>query len=396
MSSADNVLRVDYTADKIAQLYSALPRRYPRIKAIHWFDMNAMKYAPPARRLNNYALLEEDGVKEAYLNAVSDPYFLPQVLPAGKAVAPAEIAPLAPGETLAGKVRLSAYVKTYEEHPTVRFTVGGKTLKTFTTPGRYDWVLDTTKLPNGPTDIVMEVRDAQGKVAGGQTVGVKIDNSVATVARNLTLAAEASAPVVTGFALPGGAAPVKPPVFAEGDFNSNTKPGNTAKIQTDLAALVSGAAADPARLSLSVLPEDSKLPLGSLLRFDMQAKADGYLFLTLTTNPANGGESEITLLSPRGVTDPEQIATQAKVSAGETIGIPKDRNRGLKPSAAGKFTVRAVLLPTLEAAQAYAKSLNGATKTSEVANRQRLARLTDAGNAKGAVKAERTVEIAGQ
>lgn len=407
MSSADNVTRSDYAADKIAQLYAALPRRYPRIKAIHWFDMNAMKWAEPGRRLNNYALLEESKVRDAYLQAIADPYFLPQVQQAGQAIAPAQTVPLVAGDTVGGQVRLSGYVKTYEEHPTVRFMVGNKVVKTFKTPGRYDFVWDTTGTPNGPAEVTLEVRDEKGALAGTQTVAVKVDNSSASVAKSLTNAGALAEAVVTGAARPG-AAPVV--VVAENPTASPATPqpgkltNSTAfseddgpaapKIAANLGVLLGGATSDSTRLALTATPDSNRLTLGSRIRFDVRAQSDGYLFLTLLTPPSAGAtDGEVSLLYPRGVSEPMAAAQAAKVSTGETVGVPKDTNKGLRPDAAGRFVIRAVLLPTLEAAHAYAQALTGTPKASELAARLRAARLTEAGNARGAVVSERTLEV---
>ena len=48
------------------QLYSALPRLYPRVKAVHWLSMNNLKHAMPGRQLNNYSLLDEPAVAAQY------------------------------------------------------------------------------------------------------------------------------------------------------------------------------------------------------------------------------------------------------------------------------------------------------------------------------------------
>jgi hypothetical protein len=58
MASLDRKLRNDFAIDKMSQLYSALPRLYPRIKMISWFNSNNLRHAKPGRQLNNYSLTE--------------------------------------------------------------------------------------------------------------------------------------------------------------------------------------------------------------------------------------------------------------------------------------------------------------------------------------------------
>jgi len=41
-SVVDNTDRPDFAIDKIAQLYGALPRLFPRVKAVHWLSLNTI------------------------------------------------------------------------------------------------------------------------------------------------------------------------------------------------------------------------------------------------------------------------------------------------------------------------------------------------------------------
>lgn len=395
-ASADNVIRADYASDKIAQLYSALPRRYPRIKAIHWFDMNAIKWAAPSRRINNYALLEEPKVRDAYLNAVSDPYYLSKVDGNGAALAPFETTALTPGDAVAGKVRLSALVKTYEERPTVNFIVGGKTMKTFNTPGRYDWVLDTKQLPNGPTEVILEVRDSKGRIAGSQSVPLKVDNGNTELAAALTRAAEGGvAPTVVATTPVKPVAAVTPPPVGGKTRPTGLVEGDADKPAT-LGSLMEGALVDPSKLILSTVPSVGRLNVGEALRFAVVPNTPGYLFLLQVSPSASAageaGEGDVALLFPRGGSDPTAIAAAAKVTPGDMVSVPKDANRVLRPRDPGKFIIRAVLLPNADAAQKFAAALAASNTAGELSAKLKDTKAAVPASA-AAYKAERQIEV---
>jgi hypothetical protein len=67
-------------------------------------------------------------------------------------------------------------------------------------------------------------------------------------------------------------------------------------------------------------------------------------------------KGERTLLFPRGS---GKTASDTQVHSGDSIGIPSDPNRTLRPDTPGEFVVRAYLLPTAESTDALLKSLAG-------------------------------------
>lgn len=48
-SIVDNISRPDFAMEKIRQFYSAVPRLYPRVKAVHWLSANTIQYAVGAQ-----------------------------------------------------------------------------------------------------------------------------------------------------------------------------------------------------------------------------------------------------------------------------------------------------------------------------------------------------------
>lgn len=73
---------VAFAQSKLARLYDSLEHKYPRIKAVYYFDVNNVTAPNEARRINDYSLTNEPTLIESYKKAVSSSYFL-SAIPAG-------------------------------------------------------------------------------------------------------------------------------------------------------------------------------------------------------------------------------------------------------------------------------------------------------------------------
>jgi len=174
----------------LSALYSSLPRFYPRVKAIFYFDGNNMEIEE--KQNNNYAVTQEPSVLEAYSRAVSPPYFLER-WPEPVAIevegfrlpvepvdanfsneAPPE-SPMAiqKGEVLRGRVHLSAWIKDHLDKYTLRILVAGEGVLFNTVSEGWEGELDTSKLPEGPSEIVVEAWE-RGRVRLRKRVAVVI------------------------------------------------------------------------------------------------------------------------------------------------------------------------------------------------------------------------------
>ena len=370
-SSADGVARPDFAAAKLGQLYASLPRRYPRVKAIHYFSMNALRYAAEGRRLNNYALLDANApqIGTRYTELVRSSYFLEQV--ESGACAPVETAPLGSGAVLSGRVTISAGAKTYELRPKVTIAAGGRELETFTEPGDYATSLDTTMLPNGPLTLTVTVADSDGHIAGRESVAVRIANGKAGEKKPIPTPTPNPTPYKEAHKNPIPPAP-KPPA-------PSPKPTTFT-----LARLLTDAAVDAQQVSLIVEPNVSALTLGKGLRLSIEVGAEGYLVVILTDK-----EGAMTPLYPR---DPKVGADGALVKAGQNVAIPSNPRRTLKPDTPGDFRVRAFLLPTKESADALlaAFAQSGGILTAEAA--RSAGNMTAAPTSK-VYRAERQVKV---
>jgi len=174
-SSLDGALRSEFAQTKMSELYAALPRLYPRVKAVCWLSMNAIKHAVPGRQLNDYSLLGDEGARKRYERLLRDPYFLSKVPRQGHASAPQEALALKDGAIIDRPTSLSAWVKTYDDAPRVTWLVNGEVRVDSTLPGPHRWVLDPKTTVSGPTKIELVVQDAEGRKVADVTRNVTIN-----------------------------------------------------------------------------------------------------------------------------------------------------------------------------------------------------------------------------
>jgi hypothetical protein len=165
-SVLDDRNRPEFARTKIGQFYAALPRLYPRLKAVHWLSMNTLNHSRPDRQLNNFSLLDEPSVAGKYRTVTSSPYYLTEVVD-GTQASPTRFVPLRSGMTIRPGTRVSAFVRSYETNPTVRVVVDGRPALQTSESGPYE-----VALPNraGTSRITYEVRDQAGHVAGRSEV----------------------------------------------------------------------------------------------------------------------------------------------------------------------------------------------------------------------------------
>ncbi len=152
LSVVDNQPRSEFAQNKIAQLYAALPRLYPRVKSVQWLSMNTIKYAMPGRQLNDYSLLSDSSIAKGYGAAIAPAYYLSQVGDSS----PVDYAIVGPGKTLPSGTRLSAWVKTYIQRPTVIWSVDGVEVQRSSAPGAYDLVTRQALTKGHRVDLILK------------------------------------------------------------------------------------------------------------------------------------------------------------------------------------------------------------------------------------------------
>lgn len=118
---------------------------------------------PWVRRLNDFTLLEDDSVAEAYRDATVESSYLSRVGQASTSLPRA----IRSGETLNREVVLSAYARSYDPQPRVTILLDGKSVLDETKAGAHRISLS---LSPGKHRLELIVRDKDGRIAGKQTL----------------------------------------------------------------------------------------------------------------------------------------------------------------------------------------------------------------------------------
>ncbi|WP_422449187.1 stalk domain-containing protein [Thermoanaerobacterium sp. DL9XJH110] len=92
----------DFAVQKITRMYSGIKTRYPRVKSIFYFDVNNLVNAPEGRRINNYAITDNDRILKTYSALIKDPHFLSDIGPNLEGRADRELMHVRDGVRIAG------------------------------------------------------------------------------------------------------------------------------------------------------------------------------------------------------------------------------------------------------------------------------------------------------
>jgi hypothetical protein len=164
--------RPDFALRKIVTLYNALPRIFPRIKCINYFDGNALQYAAE-RASNDYSVTNDPLVVAAYRWSVEPRYFLTTPEMVGNPSADAVPMPVRKGELLRGKVRLSCWARTPSDILKVIYKIDGIPIYRADRPDLWECIWDASSVRPGKHKLALVVLRSNGSVAATQTVEVK-------------------------------------------------------------------------------------------------------------------------------------------------------------------------------------------------------------------------------
>lgn len=140
-SSASEENFLGFGTTKMAQLYSSLPTRFPRVKLVYWYDKdNITAEAKADRRLNNYQLTSPPEMLEQYRRSVASDYFIDSQ----------RVSPDFAYKELKGTPKLGArdvvrvFLKSYDPELTVYFKADGALIHASKNPS--DWYLTGAQL----------------------------------------------------------------------------------------------------------------------------------------------------------------------------------------------------------------------------------------------------------
>jgi len=163
-SQCDRRRRPDFAALKIGTLYRALPRLYPRVKAINYFDLSTDGVH------NDYSVTDDDRVLEAYKRSTAPDYFLP-----GAATRPkggAAPMPVRAGDMLRGSVDLSCFARAPSDHVAVQYSLDGTVIYRAAHPIDWPCTWDAASVSPGRHTLAVDVFDERGKRVANETVPV--------------------------------------------------------------------------------------------------------------------------------------------------------------------------------------------------------------------------------
>jgi len=172
-SKVDNKERPDFATTKIGQFYGAIPRIYPRVKAVSWLSFDTFKYAEGDRQLNDYSLFSNPAVPGPYTAAISEPYYLPQIDQDGSKTAPM---PLADGTRLSTSSVVSTYVRSYDSAPKITVLLDKTPIAWASLPGTIRFCMPSTA-KEGYHTLTVEARDQKGHLAGNHTVPIFVSGT---------------------------------------------------------------------------------------------------------------------------------------------------------------------------------------------------------------------------
>lgn len=167
-SKVDGVSRPAFAVEKIAQLYGSLPLRYPRVKLVDWYNCNNLLHAQPGRQLNNYLLTDQPEIRQAYAQAISDPWFLG----AGAAQSAVVTVPLTKGARVDGLQAVQGWVRTYVARPRLYFELDGRVVYATRDPAPRP--LPAAAFGAGAHTLKLHVYDDAGRYVGGATTRLTI------------------------------------------------------------------------------------------------------------------------------------------------------------------------------------------------------------------------------
>lgn len=169
-SKVEGIARPDFAFNKILTLYNALPRLYPRVKSINYFDSNNLQFVSD-RAYNDYSVTDDSSVNDAYRYAISSPYFLPAPLAPGAPLPPAPM-PMRPNEVLKGRTTFSCFARTPSDRVSLRYRVDGVVIYRAYRPDLWECVWDAGSVKPGKHILTLEVVNRAGGVVAKQSLPV--------------------------------------------------------------------------------------------------------------------------------------------------------------------------------------------------------------------------------
>lgn len=148
---------VDFAKFNINTLYKRLETKYPRVKAINYFNTNNLQLEH--RKNNNYSVTHHPDVLKTYVEAIRNPYFLERPINEGITGAGPMVRELKAKTKLKGRITLTAFSHKAGKNGTVDFQIDGASMATGGEVGEWTAVFDTRQFKPGKHKISVAALD---------------------------------------------------------------------------------------------------------------------------------------------------------------------------------------------------------------------------------------------
>lgn len=159
-SALENKPVVEFAVENIRNLYGSLDSKYPRVKAVNYFNSNNLLIQH--RQNNDYTITSDPKVLEAYRNAIAGEHFLSAI--EGQAAR----SPLSSGTVVTGKAAISAKL-TGATDAAVRVLLDGKVAHIGLRDGFWELHVNTAKLGVGEHKVTFEAYNPKGILIATKT-----------------------------------------------------------------------------------------------------------------------------------------------------------------------------------------------------------------------------------
>jgi hypothetical protein len=190
-SALEDKSTTDFATRSILGIYESLPRKYPRVKCINYFNTNNLTLEH--RKNNNYAVTQNPAVLALYRKIIGQPYFLSAptdqhgylasaflALPVSgeksPPLLPIQPKPVVQKQVLSDVVRLSGWIEDPTGKTNMHFYVDG--VKVYVGTKKEDWAFnfDTAIYPNGRHELMLKA-EKDGKTVGAYKISITISNN---------------------------------------------------------------------------------------------------------------------------------------------------------------------------------------------------------------------------
>lgn len=172
------------------RLYEVVPKKYPRVKAITYFNVNMTT----RESLNDYLLRDDPAMMAAYKSIIRNPYYLDKVETGAKPEAPVGYYKADQSASFRKKTRIVPYIRIPEVFiGQVVYKLNGTVVKT-QTDAPYNLELKAGDAPEG-SELTVEVYNQSGKLANSKTIRLSSEVAIAVDGKELRTG---QSPVIRG------------------------------------------------------------------------------------------------------------------------------------------------------------------------------------------------------